>query len=186
MICARSSASNTGSMPICATTPLVWARVSGVRSGTFSLIFSIRPCAMASRMTSFEISAQITAVLGCQSISSHSSRMMDRVHSVWMRAPDPPAEPITSGMSSSRAPCISSRRSFFAAIRLTMATPAPSLCGPASVDPASTTMASGFSASARWNDSWGNPYPRMPQGEQIQVRIDAPRFLRCTRHVCHF
>jgi hypothetical protein len=35
-------------------------------------------------------------------------------------------------------------QSFFAAILLTMAVLAPSLWGPASVDPASTTIASGF------------------------------------------
>ena len=108
-------------------------------------------------MSSLGMSAQITASFGRQAISSAISRTMERVHSVCLRAPDPPAEPTRRGMPLSRAPSIRAFRSFFAALRLTVAVPAPSLWGPASVLPASTTMASGFSSSALLNDPSGNP-----------------------------
>ena len=146
-----------GSAPIWATTPVVAARDSSVRSGTLGDIFVTLPRAMAFRMASLGISAQMTASFGCQSISRASSSMMSSVQLTCFFAPEPPAEPISRGMLSVRAPSISSFKSFLQAMRLTMAVPAPSLWGPASVLPASTTMASGCWLRALRKEASGKP-----------------------------
>ena len=60
-----------------------------------------------------------------------------RVRSTWIRPPAPPAEPITMGMPRRQPSVMMSSRSLNIAVLLTMATPLPSLWGPASVLPAS-------------------------------------------------
>ncbi len=87
--------------------------------------------------------------------SSKISFIISIVQSTWGLAPEPPAEPIITGILSSYPAWIISSKSFFAAFLLTIPTPAPNLCGPASVEPASTAIKSGFLFKPLKKDSFG-------------------------------
>ena len=147
-----------GSAPIWATTPVQVSRVCAVNSGTFVPKGHTLCCAIFSIITSFGISAQMTAVFtGAKFRSENISRMILSVQSICSFPPLPPAELIISGIFFSYAAEINRLKSFFAAVLLTMAVFAPNLCGPASVEPASTTIASGSSAKPAFSDSGGKP-----------------------------
>ena len=145
-----------GSHPICPTIRDASSIASWVSSGT-GPSGAVRFSSSLRCRVPRSMSARMIAVSKARPRSRTISSMISSVHSTCSLAPAPPADPMITGMSSSRPEVRIGKRSFFVASLLTLTTPAPSFCGPASVDPASTAITSGCLATPFRKEVKGNP-----------------------------